>query len=120
MKYKFGHNPSSSAAIAASVTVVIGCVLATASLASAAAAQQSTDNDGPKALTVKPQSCCQDDDVLSTSHHECFNHSGNFSYKVQVNCSQYYIIYQELEAEVHIDAKGNLVEESHEIEKWEK
>lgn len=119
MKYKFCPNRSSSAAIVASVTVVIGCVLATASLGSAVA-QPSTDNDGPKPLTVKPQSCCQDDDVLSTSHHECFNHSGNFSYKVQMNCSQYYIIYQELEAEVHIDAKGNLIEESQEIEKWEK
>lgn len=118
MKYKFSHTMGSS------VTIVIGCVLATVSLATAAAAtsagKQPASNDSPKPLTVKPQSCCQDDDVLSTSHHECFNHSGNFSYKVQMNCSQYYIIYQELEAEVHIDAKGNLVEDSHEIEKWEK
>ncbi|XP_065084458.1 probable G-protein coupled receptor Mth-like 1 [Ochlerotatus camptorhynchus] len=122
MKYKCCLNLGSSAAIVASVTVLLGCVLATASPASAAAAaapQQSTDNDGPKPLTVKPQSCCQDDDVLSTNHHECFNHSGNFSYRVQMNCSLYYIIYQELEAEVHIDAKGNLVEENNEIEKWE-
>lgn len=95
---------------------VTGCVLVAGSLATTV--QQSSNGD-PTALTVQAQSCCRDTDVLSTVHRECFNHSGNSSYPLQLNCSQYYIIYQEVETEVHVDAKGKLVENDYEVD-WER
>uniref|UniRef100_A0A023ETF6 Putative g protein-coupled receptor n=1 Tax=Aedes albopictus TaxID=7160 RepID=A0A023ETF6_AEDAL len=101
------------------MTVVIGCVLAAGSLATTVQQQSSNGGPDPTALTVRAQSCCRDKDVLSTVHRECFNHTGNASYPLQLNCSQYYIIYQEVETEVHVDTQGKLVENEYEVD-WER
>ncbi|XP_053682712.1 probable G-protein coupled receptor Mth-like 11 [Sabethes cyaneus] len=103
MEYKFCYKSHQ-------LVVLIGCVLAT--IVSA----DMTAENVPTALTVKEQSCCLDSDVLSTSHHGCFNQTANVTYNVVLNCTQHYLIYQELEVEVHVNPKGALVDGNYEVE----
>lgn len=103
MEYKFCCSSNQ-------LVVLIGCVLATIVSADI------TAGNIPTALTVKEQSCCLDTDVLSTSHHGCFNQTANVTYKVVLNCTQHYLIYKELEVEVHVNPKGALVDGNYEVE----
>lgn len=61
------------------------------------------------------QLCCQDADIVSAEHNGCYNASANATYNIQLNCTQHYIIYREVESEVHVDAKGSLIDGSYEL-----
>ncbi|XP_055588437.1 probable G-protein coupled receptor Mth-like 3 [Uranotaenia lowii] len=109
-----------------SVTIgVIGCVLSACLVASGslAVAEESSGGSSPRspakepgsALTVREQQCCHESDVLSAIYHGCFNQPGNDTYPILMNCSQHYVIYQDLEVEVHVNAKGSLVDGDYEI-----
>lgn len=112
MKYKF-------CTICSRVVVLIGCVLTAAVSGGVVTEERSVGNnvtDRPTALTVREQACCRVGDVLSSTHHGCLNQAGNVTYKVTLNCTQHYLIYQELETDVHVSSKGALVDGNYEID----
>ncbi|XP_055626904.1 probable G-protein coupled receptor Mth-like 11 isoform X2 [Toxorhynchites rutilus septentrionalis] len=107
MKYKY-CNRCSNMVLAA----LVGCVL----VATVCGSSSVNSTSDPNALTVKEQKCCKDMDVLSAAHYGCSNRSGNVTYQVVLNCSQHYIIYQELENDVHVDSKGALVDGNYKVD----
>ncbi|XP_058812626.1 probable G-protein coupled receptor Mth-like 11 [Topomyia yanbarensis] len=103
MKYKFNNESNL-------LVVLVGCVLV------AIVSGDIGAGSVPAALTLKEQSCCQDGDVLSLALHGCFNQSANATYKVVLNCTQHYFIYQDLEVEVHVDSRGALVDGNYDVD----
>lgn len=66
-------------------------------------------------LTVKEQRCCREGDFLTLEHIGCQRGTGNSTYKTPLNCTSHYLIYREVEQEVHVGSKGNLVDGSYEV-----
>lgn len=66
-------------------------------------------------LTVKEQRCCQEGDFLTLEYIGCQGGTGNSTYKTPLNCTSHYLIYREVEHEVHVGPKGTLVDGSYEV-----
>uniref|UniRef100_A0A8D8MKH3 G-protein coupled receptor Mth2 n=1 Tax=Culex pipiens TaxID=7175 RepID=A0A8D8MKH3_CULPI len=104
--YRNGTISKSSALL-----LLAGSVLLLLLLPSPTLAAVSSSND----LTVKEQRCCKEGHFLTLEHIGCQRGTGNSTYKTPLNCTSHYLIYREVEQEVHVGPTGNLVDGSYEV-----
>uniref|UniRef100_A0A182JL93 G-protein coupled receptors family 2 profile 2 domain-containing protein n=1 Tax=Anopheles atroparvus TaxID=41427 RepID=A0A182JL93_ANOAO len=82
------------------------------SLATAASGELATNNDH-----LANQCCQQTGYVVDSKQLRCVRTDGNYTAEMQLNCTQSYMIYRNIEQEVYVDETGKLVDGEYQIQR---